>query len=86
MYESVYEAMVSAGVAKKEEEEINDGTGLPSRYRLTKPEYVLFGLDIRKDPEIQYNVMAWGATCTYLGKKSPVSLEPLQRLALPPPC
>jgi len=42
MYESVYEATVSAGVAKKEEEEINYGTGLPSRYRLTKPEYVLF--------------------------------------------
>jgi hypothetical protein len=162
MHESVYEAMVSAGVAEKEEEEINYGTGLPSRYRLTKPEYVLFvdetgcntnqlndgrvggelfivpqvaneagrpigsttdlhftvlgfisgtgeavmcaiifksdlpvmeipiswklGLDIRKDPEIQYNAMARGATCTYLGKKSPVSLEPLQRLALPPPC
>jgi len=42
MYESVYEAMVTAGVAQKEDEEITYGTGLPSRYRLTKPEYVLF--------------------------------------------
>jgi hypothetical protein len=42
MYESVHEAMVTAGVTQNEDEEINYGTGLPSRYRLTKPEYVLF--------------------------------------------
>jgi hypothetical protein len=42
MYESVYEAMVTAGVAEKGEEEITYETGLPSKYKLTKPEYVLF--------------------------------------------
>jgi hypothetical protein len=42
MYENVYKEMVKAGVAEKEEENIKYETGLPSRFRLTKPKFLLF--------------------------------------------
>jgi hypothetical protein len=42
MYENVYEEMVLAGIAEKKEEEIEYGTGLPSKFQLTKPEFLLF--------------------------------------------
>ncbi len=42
MYENVYKTMVEAGVAEELSEEIQHKAGLPSKYRLTRPEYVLF--------------------------------------------
>ena len=42
MYENVYERMVEAGIAEKEDEEIVYEAGLPSKYKLTLPEYLLF--------------------------------------------
>jgi len=42
MYENVYQEMVKAGIAEEKEEEIQYETGLPSRFQLTKPEYLLF--------------------------------------------
>ena len=41
MYENVYETMVEAGIAEKVEEDIQYETGLPSKHKLTKPEYLL---------------------------------------------
>jgi hypothetical protein len=42
MYKNVYEEMVLAGIAEKKEEEIEYGTGLPSKFQLTKPEFLHF--------------------------------------------
>ena len=42
MYENVYKTMVEAGVAEEVSEDIQHEAGLPSKYRLTRPEYVLF--------------------------------------------
>jgi hypothetical protein len=42
MYENVYATMVEAGVAEELEEEIQHETGLPTKYALAKPEYLLF--------------------------------------------
>ena len=42
MYENVYVRMVEAGIAEKEDEEIVYVEGLPSKYKLTLPEYLLF--------------------------------------------
>lgn len=41
MCENVYERMVEAEIAEQEEAEINYGTGFPSKYGLTSPEYLL---------------------------------------------
>ncbi len=42
MYENVYNTMVEAGVAEEVSEEIKYETGLPSKFKLTRPEYVVF--------------------------------------------
>jgi hypothetical protein len=42
MYENVYKTMVEAGVAEEVSEEIQHEAGLPSKFRLTRPEYILF--------------------------------------------
>jgi hypothetical protein len=42
MYENVYEERVKAGIAEEKEEEIEYETGLPSKFQLTKPEFLLF--------------------------------------------
>jgi len=42
MYENVYERMVEAGIAKKEDIETVQEDGLPSKYTLTLPEYLIF--------------------------------------------
>jgi hypothetical protein len=42
MYENVYERMVEAGIAEKEEIEMQYEEGLPSKYTHTLPEYLLF--------------------------------------------
>ncbi len=42
MYENVYKTMVEAGVAEEVSEDIQHKAGLPSKYRLTRPEYVQF--------------------------------------------
>lgn len=42
MYENVYERMVEAGIAKKEDIETVQEDGLPSKYSLTLPEYLIF--------------------------------------------
>jgi hypothetical protein len=42
MYENIYERMVEAGIAEKEDGEILHEAGLPSKYILTLPEYLLF--------------------------------------------
>jgi hypothetical protein len=42
MYENIYETMVEAGIAEKVEEEIQYETGLPSKFRLARPKFLLF--------------------------------------------
>ncbi len=42
MYNNVYKTMVEAGVAEEQEEAIQHCAGLPSKYKLTRPEYDLF--------------------------------------------
>jgi hypothetical protein len=42
MYENVYKEMVLVGIAEKKEEDIEYGTGLPSKFQLTKPDFLLF--------------------------------------------
>ena len=42
MYENVYNTMVEAGVAEEVSEEIKYETGLPSKFKLTRLEYVVF--------------------------------------------
>ncbi len=42
MYEIIYKRMVEAGIVEKEDEEILCEAGLPSKYKLTLPEYLLF--------------------------------------------
>jgi hypothetical protein len=42
MYTNVYETMVEAGVAEKLEQEIQHEEGLPTKFKLTKPEFLLF--------------------------------------------
>jgi len=42
MYDNIYEAMVEAGIAEELDEEINYGSGLPTRFKLTHPDYLLF--------------------------------------------
>ena len=42
MYENVYETMVEAGIAEVVEEAIQHEAGLPTKYKLTRPEYLLF--------------------------------------------
>ncbi len=42
MYENVYATMVEAGIAEEVQEAIQYDTGLPTKYRLTHPEYLLF--------------------------------------------
>jgi len=42
MYENVYATMVEAGIAEELEEEIQHERGLPTKYALTKPEFLLF--------------------------------------------
>jgi hypothetical protein len=42
MYENIYKTMVEADVAEELSEAIQHEAGLPTKYQLTKPEYVLF--------------------------------------------
>jgi hypothetical protein len=42
MYENVYETMVEAGIAEVVEEAIQHEAGLPTKYKLTRPEYLIF--------------------------------------------
>jgi hypothetical protein len=42
MYTNVYETMVEAGVAEKLEQEIQHEEGLLTKFKLTKPEFLLF--------------------------------------------
>jgi hypothetical protein len=42
MYENVYETVVEAGIAEVVEEAIQHEAGLPTKYVLTQPEYLLF--------------------------------------------
>ena len=42
MYQCMYKSMVEAGVAEELAEEIQYGSGLPSKFRLTNPNYVVF--------------------------------------------
>ena len=42
MYENIYNEMVEAGIAEELEEEISYEKGLPSKFRLTHPDYLLF--------------------------------------------
>jgi len=42
MYQNIYEHMVEAGIAEYVEDEIQHDTGLPSHYKLTHPEFLLF--------------------------------------------
>ncbi len=42
MYENVYQTMVEAGIAKIVEDKIQYDHEMPSKYKLTKPEYLLF--------------------------------------------
>jgi hypothetical protein len=42
IYENVYKTMVKAGMVEEVSEDIQHKAGLPSKYRLTRPEYVLF--------------------------------------------
>jgi hypothetical protein len=42
MYDNIYEAMVEAGIAEELDEEINYSSGLPTRFKLTHPDYLLF--------------------------------------------
>jgi hypothetical protein len=42
MYENVYKTMVEAGVAEELSEEIQHEPGLPRKFRLTRPEFILF--------------------------------------------
>jgi hypothetical protein len=42
MYDNVYNTMVKAGVAEEVSEEIQYETGLPSKFKLTRPEYIVF--------------------------------------------
>ncbi len=42
MYENVYEMMIEAGIAEKVEEEIQYETGLPSKFQVTRPKFLLF--------------------------------------------
>ena len=42
MYENIYKTMVEAGIAEELEEEIQYETGLPTKFKLTHPDYLLF--------------------------------------------
>jgi hypothetical protein len=42
MYQCVYETMVEAGVAQELAEEIQYGSGVPSKLWLTNPDFVAF--------------------------------------------
>ena len=42
MYQNIYEHMVEAGIAEYVEEAIQHDSGLPTNYKLTHPEYLLF--------------------------------------------
>jgi hypothetical protein len=42
MYNNVYQTMVEAGVAEEVSKQIQHEAGLPSKFKLTRPEYVLF--------------------------------------------
>jgi hypothetical protein len=42
MYENVCATMVEKGIAEKVEDAIHYETGLPTKYKLTHPEYLLF--------------------------------------------
>ncbi len=42
MYSSVYKTMVEAGVVEELEEEIQQDSGIPSKFQLINPDYVIF--------------------------------------------
>jgi hypothetical protein len=42
MHENMYTAMVEAGIMEKVEDAIQYDTGLPTKYKLTKSEFLLF--------------------------------------------
>ena len=42
MYENIYKTMVEAGMEEELSEAIQHEAGLPTKYQLTKPKYVLF--------------------------------------------
>jgi hypothetical protein len=42
MYENVYATMVEANITEDVEEDIQYDTGLPTKYKLTHPEYLMF--------------------------------------------
>jgi hypothetical protein len=42
MYNNVYKMMVKAGMVEEVSEEIQREAGLPSKYKLTRPEFILF--------------------------------------------